>query len=137
LPIVDERTELISYSVQADNITPDTLLMYVGQKAISDDGRKQMQGIIDQKGRIAGTDISLAQAHSEMEEASRAQDRLRQNIQTLNYVNGQHDQVQEWAKQLAEEEVHITALRDQISALDKKKAALEAELGDMIGKLEF
>jgi len=137
LPIVDERTELISYSVQADNITPDTLLMYVGQKAISDDGRKQMQGIIDQKGRIAGTDISLAQAHSEMDEASRTQDRLRQNIQTLNYVNGQHDQVQEWAKQLAEEEVHITALRDQISALDKKKAALEAELGDMIGKLEF
>jgi phage shock protein A len=72
-----------------------------------------------------------------MQEASRAQERLRQNIQTLNHVSGQQEQVQEWSKQLAAEEVRMTTLRDRISALDKKKAALEAELGDMIGKLEF
>jgi hypothetical protein len=137
LPIVEERIESISYSVQANNITPDTLLVYVGQKAISDEGRKQLQGIIDQKGRIAETATSLAEAHSEMQEASRAQERLRQNIQTLNHVSGQQEQVQEWSKQLAAEEVRMTTLRDRISALDKKKAALEAELGDMIGKLEF
>ena len=137
LPIVDERVELISYSVQSNNITPDTLFAYVGQKAISDNGRKQLQGIIDQKGRIAETDTSLAEAHSEMQEASRAQERLRQNIQTLNHVSGQQEQVQEWSKQLAAEEVRMTALRDRISALGKKKATLEAELGDMIGKLEF
>jgi hypothetical protein len=137
LPIVEERVESISYSVQANNITPDGLFAYVGQKAISDEGRKQLQGIIDQKGRIAETDTSLAEAHSVMEETSRAQERLRQNIQTLNHVSGQQEQVQEWSKQLAAEEVRITALRDQISALGKKKAALEAELGDMIGKLEF
>jgi len=93
--------------------------------------------VVDQKRRIAEADASLQQMRSEMEEISRAQDRLRQNIQTLNYVHGQQDQVQEWSRQLAAEEVRMTTLRDQASALDKKKAALEAELGDMIGKLEF
>ena len=83
------------------------------------------------------TNCHSQQAHSEMNEASSAQDRLRQNIQTLNHVNGQQEQVQEWSKQLAAEEVRMTVLRDRTAALDKKKASLEAELGDMIGKLEF
>jgi DNA repair exonuclease SbcCD ATPase subunit len=113
------------------------LVEYVRQKAISDDGRKQLQQVMDQKSRIAETDTSLQETHSEMEETSRAQDRLRQNIQTLNYVHGQQDQVQEWSKQLAAEEVRMTTLRSQVAELDKKKAALEAELNDMIGKLEF
>jgi hypothetical protein len=134
-PVIEEY--VYSQSFQVATFTPDVLVEYVRQKAISDDGRKQLEGIVDQKGRMAETDTSLAEAHSEMQEASRAQERLRQNIQTLNHVSGQQEQVQEWSKQLAAEEVRMTELRDQISALDKKRAALEAELGDMIGKLEF
>jgi hypothetical protein len=128
---------VFSQSFQVASFTPDVLVEYVRRKAISADGQKQLQQVVDQKRRIAEADASLQQMHSEMEEISRAQDRLRQNIQTLNYVHGQQDQVQEWSRQLAAEEVRMTTLRDQASALDKKKAALEAELGDMIGKLEF
>jgi hypothetical protein len=127
----DHSTTLVS------SFTPDLLVTYVSAKAISESGRKALQQIVDQKAKIAEVDESLKQTQSEMEEASQAENRLRQNIQTLNVVNGQRDQVQTWSQQLASEEVHYTKLRDQASALDKQKASLEAELNAMIAKLEF
>jgi len=137
LAVVEEHVETVSYSVQTDSFTPDSLAAYVSQKAISEDGRAQLQRVLDQKRSIAETDASLTEARADMNEVTRAQERLRQNIQTLNRVSGQQEQVQEWSKQLAAEEVRMTALRDQVAGLEKKKAALQAELGDMIGKLEF
>jgi hypothetical protein len=132
-----EEEFVYSQTFQVSGFTPDVLVEYVRRKAISEEGRRQLEQVMNQKGRIAEVDGSLKQTRSEMDDITRAQERLRQNIQTLNHVSGQQDQVQEWSKQLGAEEVRITALRDQVSALDKNKAALEAELGDMIGKLEF
>jgi chromosome segregation ATPase len=119
------------------SFTPDLLVTYVSQKAISDAGRKQLQQIADQKGRVAGVDESLKQTRSKMEDATQAESRLRQNIVTLNSVSGQQDQVQTWSRQLASEEAEYTKLRDQAAGLDKQKAALGAELNGMIAKLEF
>jgi hypothetical protein len=130
--------ELTSYqTVMVTSFTPDLLVTYVSQKAISDAGRKQLQQIADQKARIAGVDESLKQTRSKMEDATQAESRLRQNIQTLNSVSGQQDQVQTWSRQLASEEAEYTKLRDQAAGLDKQKAALGAELNGMIAKLEF
>jgi hypothetical protein len=130
--------ELMNYqTVMMTSFTPDLLAAYVSAKAISESGRKALQQIVDQKAKIAEVDASLKQTQSEMEEASQAENRLRQNIQTLNAVNGQRDQVQTWSQQLASEEVRYTKLRDQSSALDKQKASLQAELNAMIAKLEF
>jgi hypothetical protein len=126
-----------SNTTLVSSFSPDLLVTYVSAKAISDTGRKALQQIVDQKAKIAEVDESLKQTQSEMEEASQAENRLRQNIQTLNVVNGQRDQVQTWSQQLAAEEVRYTKLRDQASALDKQKASLQDELNAMIAKLEF
>jgi hypothetical protein len=135
VPVVEEY--VFSQSVQVTSFTPDVLVEYVRRKAISEDGRRQLQQVVDQKRRVAEAETSLQEMHSEMNDVASAQDRLRQNIQTLNHVSGQQEQVQEWSRKLAAEEVSMTALRDQAAGLDKKKASLEAELSDMIGKLEF
>jgi hypothetical protein len=135
LQVVEESSD--RSTVLVSNFTSDLLVTFVSAKAISESGRKALQQIVDQKAKIAAVDQSLKQTQSEMEEASQAENRLRQNIQTLNAVNGQRDQVQTWSQQLASEEVRYTKLRDQASALDKQKAALQAELNDMIAKLEF
>jgi hypothetical protein len=134
-PVVEEY--VFSQSTQVSSLMPDLLLEYVSQKAISDTGRAQLQRIIDQKARIAETAAAIQTTHAEMDEITRAQDRLRQNIQTLNNVNGQQAQVQTWSQQLGAEEVRITALRDQAAGLERTKTAQQAELNDMIGKLEF
>ncbi|MGA2184902.1 MAG: DUF4139 domain-containing protein [Bryobacteraceae bacterium] len=134
-PVVEEHTNY--QTVMVTSFTPDLLVTYVSQKAISDAARKQLQQIVDQKARIASVDQSIRQTRSEMEEVTQAETRLRQNIATLNSVSGQQDQVQTWSRQLASQEVQYTKLRDQAAGLDKQKAALEAELNEMIAKLEF
>ena len=65
------------------------------------------------------------------------QDRLRQNINSLNQVSGQQQQVQSYAKQLADQENKLAALRDRAAELHRKRAALEAELNSTIEKMEF
>ncbi len=133
--VVEESSATGTTSVTS--FTPDVLVAYVSQKAISDNGRKQLQQMVDQKGRIAGVNESIKQTRSEMEEVTQAENRLRQNITTLNSVSGQRDQVQTWSLQLESEEVQYTKLRDQAATLDKQKSTLEADLNEMIVKLEF
>jgi hypothetical protein len=135
LQVVEESSD--RSTVLVSNFTSDLLVTFVSAKAISESGRKALQQIVDQKAKIAAVDQSLKQTQSEMEEASQAENRLRQNIQTLNAVNGQRDQVQTWSQQLASEEVRYTKLRDQSSGLEKQKASLQDELNAMIAKLEF
>ena len=124
-------------TIRVSNFTPDLLVAYVSQKALSEAGRKQLQQIVDQKGRIAAVNDAIQHTRSEMEEVTQAETRLRQNIATLNSVSGQQDQVQTWSRQLAAQEVQYTKFRDMAAGLDKQKAALDAELNDMIAKLEF
>jgi len=135
LPVVEEN--VYWRSVEASTFSSESLAYYVGQKAISEEGLRQLQRVIDQKKRIEETATALNAARAEMNDTTNAQDRLRQNIQTLNSVSGQQEQVQEWSKQLGAEEVRMTTLRDQVAGLEKKKAALQSELSDMIEKLEF
>ena len=133
--VVEESSD--SSSILVSSITPDTLATYISTKAISANGRAQLRQIVNQKAKIAAADESLRQTRSEMDEATQAENRLRQNIQTLNQVSGQGDQVQTWSQQLASEEVQYAKLRDQAAVLEKQKAALQAELDDTIAKLEF
>jgi hypothetical protein len=119
------------------NFTPELLVTYLSQKAVSEAGRAQLQQIAGQKARIATVDASIQLTHAEMEEVSQAENRLRQNIQTLNSVSGQQDQVQTWSRQLASEETQYTKLGDQAAGLDKEKTELAHKLDEMITKLEF
>jgi uncharacterized coiled-coil protein SlyX len=45
--------------------------------------------------------------------------------------------VQKYAAQLAAQEGRLAQLRDQFSAEQKKKVALESELASLIEKMEF
>jgi hypothetical protein len=67
----------------------------------------------------------------------RDQERIRQNINSLNHVSGQQDQVQKYAKQLADQEVQLAALRDRNSELERKKTALQSDLNSFIEKMDF
>ena len=76
-------------------------------------------------------------AEQQTNDLSRDQERLRQNINSLRQVTGQQEQVQEYARQLAANEIKLAGLRDQSFELRKKKSALESELNSMIEKMEF
>jgi ABC-type Fe3+-citrate transport system substrate-binding protein len=134
-PVAEERVYDTTTSVSS--LTPDVLLTYVQNKALSDTGRRQLQQIATWKRQIAGFDNQIRQIDSNANTIVSDQNRVRQNIQSLNQVSGQQDQVQKYARQLATQESELAGLRDQLSDLKKQKSAQESQLDTLIETLDF
>jgi hypothetical protein len=135
LPVSEERVTDTTYAISS--LTPDVLMSYIQNKALSDAGRKQLEQIVHQKGQIADTDGAINRTTSDINELTQDQQRIRQNIDSLNRVSGQQEQVQNYARQLATQETRLAQLRDQAGQLRKQKAALESELNNVLESLSF
>ena len=68
---------------------------------------------------------------------TRDEDRIRQNINSLNNVSSQQQLVQNYAKQLDAHEQQLAQLRDRQAELQKKRTALQGELDKLIEALAF
>src|SRR5579872_7563705 len=134
-PVTEER--VYDETVVVSNMTPDTLVTVVKNKALSDAARRSLQQIADQKNKIAETDQQIAAATGEINDVTADEQRTRQNIESLNNVSGQQEQVQKYARQLAAQETQLAGLRDTVGQLKKQKATLESGLNSMIDKLDF
>jgi hypothetical protein len=134
-PVAEER--VYDSTTAVSNLTPDDLLAYVQNKALSDMGRRQLQQIASAKRQIAGFDNQIRQLDANVTTIVSDQNRVRENIRSLNQVSGQQDQVQKYARQLATEESELAGLRDQLSDLKKQKAAQESSLNALIEALDF
>ena len=124
-------------TTQVSNMNSDQLAEFIRGRAIGDSGKRQLQGIADRKRQIAELDSQISGVESEINDTTRDQDRMRQNISSLNSVSGQQDQVQRYAKQLSDGEGRLATLRDQQRDARKKKQGLEREAAGLIDKLEF
>ena len=89
------------------------------------------------KAEAAANDAALRQAEADINSLTQDQTRIRSNIESLNRVNGQQDQVQQYARQLAAAETKLAALRDTQSDLRKKKTALDGQLNSLMERIEF
>jgi chaperonin cofactor prefoldin len=134
-PVAEER--VFETSVALANAAPDYLLSYVQNKALDEAARKQLERISSQKESIAAADSDIRAADQQLKEVVQDEQRVRDNIGSLNRVSGQQDLVQKYARQLSDQETRIASLRDQLGELRKKKAALESELNSLIDKMEF
>jgi hypothetical protein len=133
--INEER--LWEQSTSVSSLTPDMLFTFVQNKSISDAARRQLQQILDLKRQLAAVDGQIAQTEAEVNELTRDQDRVRQNLVSLNQVSGQQEQVQVYARQLADQEKQLAGKRDSLSGLRKQRAALDASVKAAIDKLDF
>lgn len=134
-PVAEER--LYETTTAVSSLTPDVLLSYVQNKALSQTGRTQLQQVLDAKQRIADLDDQIGQLNSDINDLINDQSRIRQNIESLNRVSGQQDQVQTYARQLAAQENTLASSRDKLSELRKQKTAEESRLNTLIEKLDF
>ena len=134
-PVAEER--VYDSTTAVSSLTPDVLLTYVQNKALSETGRRQLQQIADAKRQIAGFDEQISQIDSNVKGIVNDQTRVRENIRSLNQVSGQQDQVQKYARELSTQENELAGLRDQLSDLKKQKAAREASLNTLIEALDF
>ncbi len=134
-PVSEERVYDQTY--QVTSLTPDMILSYVSNRTLSDAARGQLQRIADQKRQLAGNDRALEEAQGQTRDLTADEERIRQNIGSLNNVSGQQQQVQNYARQLDAHEQQVAALRDRQAELQKKKSALETELNKLIEALAF
>jgi hypothetical protein len=134
-PVIEER--VYDNTLVVTNLANDVLVTYTQNKNLSDAGRQQLTAILDKKRQIAANDAEKQRAEAQINNIVRDQDRIRQNINSLNHVSGQQDQVQKYAAQLATQEGQLATLRDRQSELDRKKAALQSELNSLIEKMDF
>ena len=134
-PVQEERLLEQVYSVTS--LTPDFLAIFVQNRALAADARKQLESILNKKREIAQVASDTQRADGERAELEKDQERIRQNLGALNRVAGQQDQVNKYAKQLSDMEGQLAGLRDRTSDLRKRKSTLEAELNTMIERVEF
>jgi len=134
-PVIEER--VYDNTTAVSSLTPDVLLTYVQNKAISDTGRRQLQQILDSKRQIADLDGQIRQLDGDIKNMTEDQNRIRQNMMSLNQVSGQQDQVQKYARQLATQEGQLATLRDHQTDLKKQRTAADASLSALIEKLDF
>jgi len=124
-------------SLSVTNLTPDVLAVYIQNKSLNENARRQLDQIAQKKREISTNDTAIRQAEADVTSLTQDQTRLRSNIESLNRVSGQQDQVQTYARQLAAAETKLAALRDTQSDLRKKKSALDAELNSLLERISF
>jgi hypothetical protein len=134
-PVREER--VYDQGLSITSLTPDQLLVYIQNKALTAEGRRQLESIAAKKRQIAQTDRAAREQDQEINDLVRDQDRIRQNLSSLNNVTGQTEQVNKYARQLAEQEGKLAGMRDRLSELRKQKSSQEQELNSLIEKMEF
>jgi hypothetical protein len=124
-------------SYQVISATPDFLGVYIQNRSLNDAARRQLQRIAEQKTQIADNDRALQDNQDQVRALTSDEDRIRQNINSLNNVSSQQQLVQNYAKQLDQHEQQLAALRDSQAELNRKKTALQSELNKLIDALTF
>ncbi len=123
--------------MSVSSMSPDAILAISVNRAIPASGKQQLGRIAEQKRLITEADRAIRGAEQRIQTLATDQERLRQNISSLNSIAGQQDVVQRYARDLAAREQQIITLRDQAAEQRTKKSALESELNGMLEKLDF
>jgi hypothetical protein len=136
-PVSEER--VFDQSYQVSNMTPDMILTYIQNRnlTLTDAARRQLQRIADQKSQIVENDRALQEAQTQIRDLTSDEQRIRENINSLNRVTSQQQLVQNYAKQLDASEQQLAQLRDRQAELQKKKTALQSELDKLVEGLAF
>ncbi len=124
-----------SYALSSSS--PDQIEIFLRNPILTAGGKQALAKIQSLKAQIAAADRSLRAIEMQAAGLQKDQERLRENIRSLNSVTGQEQQVQRYARDLAERETRIVALRDQLPAEQQKKAALESELNAFLANVTF
>jgi hypothetical protein len=132
-----EQERAIQEETAVTNATPDSLIEIVQNKQISEAGRRQLQVIADLKRKAIESQANLDELRSRTQMLGEEQNRLRQNIDSLNRVKGQEDQVRQYSSRLAANEVELAKVRDARDAETQKGRGVQTELRIAIERLEF
>jgi hypothetical protein len=135
LAVAEER--VYATTVQLTNFTTNQMATYTQNKVLSDAARRQLEQVLDSKRQIAALDGQARELQTQIDNLNHDQDRLRQNIMTLNNVSGQQQQVQGYATKMGAQEGQIATLQDQRIQLQQRRGAAQEALDTLMQNMEF
>lgn len=135
LPVVEER--VYETSVAVSSLSPDVILAYVQNKALSEAARQQLEEVGRRREAIGGLYVQIREVDQQLKDIAADQDRIRRNLASLNQISGQQETVQRYARQLAEQETQLTGLRDRKSDLERQSIGAQQRLNTLLGSLTF
>ncbi len=134
-PITEES--VYDRTIQVSSMSGADLSLFLQNKTLSADGRRQLEAIQKEKERIAETAMEIQSVENQINEGAQDQDRIRRNLESLNRVTGQQSQVQKYAADLATQEAKLAQLRDRQAQLRKQRDSLQQAVNAMIEKVTF
>jgi chromosome segregation ATPase len=132
-----EEERVFSNGFSVSNMNTDQILVWMENKALSDAGKRALQQIVDMKKQITDLDAQSKTIDKQIDNLDKDQDRTRQNIASLNQVSGQQQQVEIYAKKLADQENQLAKLRDQQNDVQQKRTAAQSSLDSFMERIEF
>lgn len=132
-----ELEQVIQTSESVSSSSPDFLLTLVTNKDLDAMGRRQLNGIVDLKHQIVETKSAWESTKTQISDLTDDQNRLRQNIDSLNRVKGQEEQVRNYSETLSKNEAQLAQLRDRETGLASQQAQLNTRLRAAISALDF
>ena len=108
--------------LQFRNMNPDSLLVYIRNKTISDAARRQLQQIADLKTQIVTADAERTAYRADIDSTTRDEDRNRENIASLSRSAGSSRSCRITRANWRDQETQIARLRDRQTALEKQRS---------------
>jgi predicted transcriptional regulator len=134
-PVIEEKVEMETQGIA--NLSPDVLVQYVGNKHLSEAGRRDIGQIVELKRQMVANGSDAQATKGRIDSISQDEERVRKNLQSFNSVSGQQELVQKYAAELAQLERQIAGLRDHQSELTTQQVELQATLDDRMEKMAF
>ncbi|MGC9999304.1 MAG: DUF4139 domain-containing protein [Bryobacteraceae bacterium] len=135
LTVVEQQP--LEESVSIMGLNADQIVAWIAARKLSSEARQKLETLAAKKRDLSDASALIQQIEARINALSADEGRLRQNIQSLNYVASQKEQVERWAADLAKKEVAIIDQQTRLDDARKKKAALESELAQLVEKLSF
>ena len=141
-PGATSEVELIFEQVEDDQIylgdmQAERLRYYVNNPDYDETARRKLEEIAKRLDAHAALEARETQLEDQLDQVEEAQDRLRQNIATLNAIAGQNERVQQMADQLSANEERIGGLEAEIEDLEEQLEASEEAIEQALEKLAF
>jgi hypothetical protein len=117
---------------QVSNVSDEQIALFLRQKSITPEVEAALRRILEQKNRVAALQAEKEQADEQMSGIYDDQERLRENMKALKGSAEEKALLQRYTRQLDEQENRLDALKKEITELEARRAAAQAELDKMI-----
>ena len=122
---------------QLTNVTPEQIALFVHQGSINPKIESALEPIIKQKDEVAEYAEQLTELAAKLNGIFEDQKRLRENLQALKGSAEERTLAQRYTSELNRQEDELSSLRKQRDEAQVKHESAQAQLNDMMEKLDM